>query len=265
MLPYDHRSVVKKDTCFAPNILGRACFPHSSAWAASELSGLPICCSAPNTEGDLRLSRAFLSMSIARFECFLTVLQRRFPSPQELKKRRSKMFFETLPGFSDFRPEIFRCYLMTYGHFPSEHLASTGKQSDPTLRLVMIPRRSKNEGWLERVGHGPTSLRARRHRALPKIRRLPYKLNRLFLSRGHRLQEFSCNAISDDAKSATLMTTMMMSSMFGAEPHIGKRSIARAVRTRRHKERKHARASFSQPANDTRGGEKWSFVVYLRT
>jgi len=34
---------------------------------------------------------------------------------------------------------------MTYGHLPSEHLASIGKQSDPTLRLVMIPRWSKNE------------------------------------------------------------------------------------------------------------------------
>ena len=34
------------------------------------------------------------------------------------------------------------------------HLASTGKQSDPTLRLVMIPRCRKTR-WLERVGHGP--------------------------------------------------------------------------------------------------------------
>ena len=40
---------------------------------------------------------------------------------------------------------------MTYRHLLSEHLASTGKQSDPTLRLVMIPlsrvipRGSKNE------------------------------------------------------------------------------------------------------------------------
>ena len=33
-------------------------------------------------------------------------------------------------------------------------LASTGKQSDPTLRLVMIPRCRKTR-WLERVGHGP--------------------------------------------------------------------------------------------------------------
>ena len=33
---------------------------------------------------------------------------------------------------------------MTYGQLPTEHLASTGKQFDPTLRLVMIPR-SKNE------------------------------------------------------------------------------------------------------------------------
>ena len=34
------------------------------------------------------------------------------------------------------------------------HLASTGKQSDPTSRLVMIPRCRKTR-WLERVGHGP--------------------------------------------------------------------------------------------------------------
>ena len=40
---------------------------------------------------------------------------------------------------------------MTYRHLLSEHLASTGKQFDPTLRLVMtplsrvIPRGSKNE------------------------------------------------------------------------------------------------------------------------
>ena len=58
---------------------------------------------------------------------------------------------------------------MTYGHLPSEHLASIGKQSDPTLRLVMIPRWSKNEvvgkNWTW------TSLRARRHRVLPNLDR----------------------------------------------------------------------------------------------
>ena len=59
---------------------------------ASALGRLQRCCSALNTECGLRLCRALLSMSIARFECFLTVLQRRFTSPQELKKRRSKMY-----------------------------------------------------------------------------------------------------------------------------------------------------------------------------
>ena len=48
----------------------------------------------------------------------------------------------------------FNRFLKPYGHFPTEHLASTGKQSDPTLRLVMIPRCRKTR-WLERVGHGP--------------------------------------------------------------------------------------------------------------
>ena len=62
----------------------------------------------------------------------------------------------------------FNRFLKPYGHFPTEHLASTGKQSDPTLRLVMIPRcrktiqrsrktipRCRKTRWLERVGHGP--------------------------------------------------------------------------------------------------------------
>ena len=55
-------------------------------------------------------------------------------------------------GFS--ASEIFCCFLMTYRHLLSEHLASTGKQSDPTLRLVMTPRCRKTR-WLERVGHRP--------------------------------------------------------------------------------------------------------------
>ena len=65
--------------------------------------------------------------------------------------------------------------------------------------------------------------------------RLPYKLNQLFLSRGHGL-EFSCNAISDDANSATRCALLMMtSSLFGAEQHISKRLSALAVHTRRHR------------------------------
>ena len=49
------------DTRFAPNILGRACcfrLWKAPVWTASALSGLPIRCSAPNTEGDLRSCRA---------------------------------------------------------------------------------------------------------------------------------------------------------------------------------------------------------------
>ena len=60
--------------------------------------------------------------------------------------------FDRIFGFST--SEIFRGFLQLYGHLPCEHLASTGKQSDPTLRLVMIPRCRKTR-WLERVGHGP--------------------------------------------------------------------------------------------------------------
>ena len=46
-----------------PNILGR-------------LANMPF--GAKHTEGDLRSRRALLSMSVARFEYFLTVPQRRF-------------------------------------------------------------------------------------------------------------------------------------------------------------------------------------------
>ena len=70
---------------------------------------------------------------------------------------------------------------MTYDH--PRALASTGKHSI-YVEACHDSEKVEKRGVVERVGHGPTSLRARRHRALPKIRRLPYKLNRLFLSRG---------------------------------------------------------------------------------
>ena len=59
---------------------------------------------------------------------------------------------------------------MTYGQLPTEHLASTGKQFDPTLRLVMIPRCRKTR-WLLGKGWTWTSLRARRHRVLLNLDR----------------------------------------------------------------------------------------------
>ena len=65
------------------------------------------------------------------------------------RRNSGAVFHLRIFGFS--ASEIFCCFLMTYRHLLSEHLASTGKQSDPTLRLVMIPlsrvipRGSKNE------------------------------------------------------------------------------------------------------------------------
>ena len=60
----------------------------------------------------------------------------------------SRDIWKRIFGFST--SEIFRGFLQLYGHLPCEHLASTGKQSDPTLRLVMIPRCRKTR-WLKEL------------------------------------------------------------------------------------------------------------------
>ena len=51
-LPYDYRSVAHTDTCFAPNILGRACFffVWRPVWTASALDNWQIRYSAPKME-----------------------------------------------------------------------------------------------------------------------------------------------------------------------------------------------------------------------
>ena len=70
-------------------------------------------------------------------------------------------------GFSDFQPEIFRSFLMTYGHFLSEHFPSIGKQSDPEAchDSEMVEKRG---GWKELPR---CVLHARRHRVLPNLER----------------------------------------------------------------------------------------------
>ena len=51
-LPYDHRSVANTDTCFEPNILGRACFfsVWRPVWTASALDNWQLRYSAPKLE-----------------------------------------------------------------------------------------------------------------------------------------------------------------------------------------------------------------------
>ena len=66
--------------------------PSGLVRTASALDRLQRCCWAPNTEGDLGSCRELSSRSISLFECSQRVLQRCFTLPQELKKRRSRMY-----------------------------------------------------------------------------------------------------------------------------------------------------------------------------
>ena len=78
-----------------------------------------------------------------------------FSSAYFTQERWLKVFHSSVPDFRIFNLWNFqRLFAQLYGHLPCEHVASTGKQSDPTLRLVMIPRGRKTR-WLERVGHRP--------------------------------------------------------------------------------------------------------------
>ena len=62
---YDHQSVANTGTRYAPNRLVARVFPPMAPSQDGERADpLLMCCSAPNTEGDLGLCRALLSMSI---------------------------------------------------------------------------------------------------------------------------------------------------------------------------------------------------------
>ena len=69
---------------------------------------------------------------------------------------KSPVRSNTIPDFRDITVDFVTIYSIPVGVVLSRfsHLASTGKQSYPTSRLVMIPRCRKTR-WLERVGHGP--------------------------------------------------------------------------------------------------------------
>lgn len=90
---YDHQSVANTGTRYAPNRLVARVFPPMAPSQDGERADpLLMCCSAPNTEGDLGSCRALSSRSVSLFECSQRVLQRCFTLPQESKKQRSKMY-----------------------------------------------------------------------------------------------------------------------------------------------------------------------------